>query len=113
MGDCRWATAGYVLEDSTLGVSCKKRLLPGRLFRQSILFIIYEEECAILYDRSTHSPAKLVEQNTIAWKTVEVVKVIVSIERRVAQIFIQASVEFVIAGACNEFDLSAAFARAV
>src|SRR5215471_12041355 len=79
---------------------------------QSEAFIVDEEEELVLDDRSSQSSAVLIEQDAFAIQPVEVVEIVVGIERRVSMLPESASMKFIGAGFCDELDLHRAFAAA-
>src|SRR5262249_19784166 len=81
-------------------------------FRQTILFIVNEEEYAIFDDRSANSETGLIQDHAGAWLTGQVVEIVVGVQRWVTQILICAAIKTVACGSGDEFDLDCAFARA-
>src|SRR5262249_54114400 len=94
------------------------------LFRQAILFVIHEEESAILStenfgngDRAANLKAELIQKNPLLGRfvgyrisrQVAVVEPIVGVERRIAVIPVTAAMIIIRTACGNEFDLDGAF----
>src|SRR5262249_37322295 len=80
--------------------------------RQTEAFVVEKEEELVLDDRASQSSAVLIEEDPFAIQPVEVVEIVVGIERRVAMLPKGAAVKFIGDGFCYELTLDLASAAA-